>query len=349
MECFQPHGDFHAIVIADQYHWLAALPLVSCRVGWVIPAGGLPSNPWADCGDLLLDRTSDATMVMDALLSEIAGLPWPLMWLNETAFESPRWQLFLDACQRANVMATHHERYSVGRVLIDDSWDVYQKGLRKNHRQAMQRALRRLSIEGRVQFEMRSRMTVDEVEPWLHDAFELEDRGWKGEAGTSILQTPNMFEFFVGHAKQLAKWGQLEVASLRLDGAMLAFLYGFRAKGVYFSHKISYDPRFAAFSPGQLLFHHVLERLHSEGDVRSLDFMGPINQSLSRWRPKVYSIGRIALAPQRWLGRTTMYAYQHWWRPFRDWEMSVEARFRPNVPATSIEDSAVWVPEKTQG
>ena len=146
-----------------------------------------------------------------------------------------------------------------------------------------------------------------------------------------------MFRFFVRQAEQLAHWGQLETAALRLDGRMLAFVYGFRAKGVYFAHKIGYDPRFAAFSPGQLLFYHILEQLHSDGETRALDFMGPMNQSLSRWRPATYGVGRVALAPRRWLGRAAMYAYQHWWRPLRDWK---PPRSRP-ARAT---DSAILEP-----
>ena len=56
---------------------------------------------------------------------------------------------------------------------------------------------------------------------------------------------------------------------------MLAFVYGFRAKGVYFAHKIGYDPRFAAFSPGQLLFYHILEQLHSERRHAGVGLHGP--------------------------------------------------------------------------
>ncbi len=315
LERFQPHGGFHAMVIADDQQWIAALPLVSQRVGWLIPSGGLPSNPWSLCGELLLDPAADADAAMELLLNEAAELPWQLLWLNDAAPQSLRWQAMLRACRRAELPVCYHERFRVGRVAIDSDWDLYLKRLPKNHRQAMTRGLRRLAAEGEVQFEMRSQLAPSEVEPWLQSAFELENRSWKGVAGTSVLRTPHMFGFFVEQARQLADWGQLETAALRLDGRMLAFLYGSRAKGVYFAHKISYDPAYAAFSPGQLLFYHILERLHADQTVRALDFIGPLNQALSRWRPAARDVGRIALAPRGWLGRGAMYAYQHLWRP----------------------------------
>ena len=349
VEQFKPRARFHALVVADRQRWVAALPLVSCRVGWVIPAGGLPSNPWSPCGELLLNPTADADAALDVLLAAAAELPWHLLWLNEATPEAPRWQALLRACDRAGVAASYHGRFRVGRVEIDQNWDIYQKRLPKNHRQGMRRALRRLACEGDVQFEMQSRLAVQDVEPWLQAAFQVEDCSWKGAAGTSVLRTPGMFRFFVGHAEQLAQWGQLETAALRLDGQVLAFVCGFRAKGVYFAHKIGYDPRLAAFSPGQLLFNHILEQLHKDGETQALDFIGPLTQSLSRWRPATYEIGRVALAPRRLLGRAAMYAYKHWWRPLRDLETAATARLHDRAEAPGGEDSVVLEPAGLSG
>lgn len=348
VEQFKPGGRFHALVIADAERWLAALPLVSCRVGWLIPAGGMPSNPWSFCGELLLDPAAETAGALDMLLTASETLPWNLLWLSEAVPESPRWQALLRACQRAGVPTHYHQRFRVGRVDIERNWDAYQKNLPKNHRQGMSRALRRLKREGDVQFDMQSRLAPEQVEPWLRAAFDVEDSGWKGEAGTSVLREPGMFRFFARQAEQLARWGQLETAALRLDGRVLAFLYGFRAKGVYFAHKIGYDPRFAAFSPGQLLFNHILEQLHGDDQTRALDFMGPLSQSLSRWRPATYGIGRVALAPRRWLGRTAMYAYQHWWRPLCTLETAA-ARLHEHPAIPGIDDSGVQEPAGTAG
>lgn len=330
------------LAVADETRWVAALPLVADRVGWLIPAGGLLNNPWAASGELLLDPAADTDAALDLLLATAGKLRWPLLWLNEALPETPRWQALLRACDRAAIPAAYHERFRVGRVKIDQSWDAYQKRLPKNHRQAMNRAAKRLASEGDVRYEMCSQLEVREVEPWLRTAFEVEDRGWKGEAGSSVLRTPGMFRFFVRQAEQLARWGQLETAALRLDGRMLAFVFGFRAKGVYFAHKISYDHGMAAFSPGQLLFHHILEQLHNSGDTRALDFMGPLTQAISRWRPETYAIGRVALAKRGLAGRTAMYAYKHCWRRFRRWQSKATSPVRDRPATRSDTDS---VPE----
>jgi CelD/BcsL family acetyltransferase involved in cellulose biosynthesis len=317
VEHFSPSGRFHALVVADDSRWLAALPLVSCRVGRVLPAGGLPCNPWSPCGDLLCDAAGETDAVMDSLAAVAGELPWPLLWLNDAAIETPRWQGLLHACNRAGISAMGHVQCRVGRLEIDHNWDAYQKRLAKNHRQAMNRAARRLAAEGTLEFESSSQFEPADVEPWLREAFAVEDLSWKGASGTSVLRTPGMFAYFAAQAKQLAGWGQLQTAALRLNGRMLAFMYGYRAKDVCFAHKIGYDPSFSAHSPGQLLFFYLLERFHADDETRALDFMGPLTQSLSRWRPATYGVGRVVIAPRRLLGRAAMFAYRNVWRRIR--------------------------------
>jgi CelD/BcsL family acetyltransferase involved in cellulose biosynthesis len=323
VEHFAPQADFHALVVADGSRWVAALPLVSRRVGRLLSAGGLPCNPWATCGDLLCDAAAaENDAAMDLLVAAATELPWPVLWLDDATPGAPRWQALLRACERAGISAHGHEQYRVGRLEIEQDWNAYQKLLAKNHRQAMNRAARRLADEGNLQFEMSAKLEPASVEPWLREAFSVEDLSWKGESGTSVLRTPGMFEFFAAQARQLAAWGQLETAALRLDGRMLAFMFGYRGKQVSFAHKIGYDPRFSAHSPGQLLFYHILERFHADGETRALDFMGPLTQSISRWRPATYGVGRVAMAPRRLLGRAAMFAYTHVWRRLRRHSMA---------------------------
>ena len=344
VEHFRPRADFHALVVAQAGRWIAALPLVSHRVGWLIPSGGQPGNAWSPCGELLCDATAETDAAMDMLLAAAAQLPWQLLWLNNAVPETPRWQALLRACERADLATHYHERYRVGRVEIDGGWNLYQKRLPKNHRQAMCRTARRLECEGEVRFEMNSLLDPSEVEPWLDEAFEVEDLGWKGAGGSSVLRTPGMFRFFVGQAEQLARWNQLETAALRLDGRLLAFVYGFRAKGVYFAHKIGYDPRLAAFSPGQLLFRHILEQLHNDGQTGALDFVGPLNQSHSRWRPATYGVGRVALAPRRLLGRAAMYTYRHVWRRLRQGKATVPSGDPSRAAPPAVDSPVVLEP-----
>lgn len=319
MRQFQPKGPFHAIVVAEGPQWIAAIPLVAHRMGGFLSAAGLPGNCWAPCGDLLCDAAADADAVMHALVAALGDLSWRLFQFCEARIDSPPWQALERVCDRSGLACESHESFRVGRLAIDCPWKDYQKRWAKNHRQALSRALRRMAAEGAVEFEMLSNPNPQAVEPWLREAFRVEDLSWKGKAGTSVLRMPGMYDFFVRQAGQLARREHLELAALRLDGRMIAFVYGFRAKGVYFAHKIGYDPRFAAFSPGQMLFSWILERLFHDGATRALDFMGPVTDAIARWRPDTYSAGRLTISRGGQVGRAMMFAYRNLWRPLRQW------------------------------
>ncbi len=234
LERFAPYSDFRAFVVEEDGRWIAALPLLSRRLMGLLPVGTLPTNPWSPCGDLLLDPAADTAAALDEILAAAASAPWQWLWLNDAVMHSSRWRAFVQACDRAAAPRATHERYPVARIEISRDWDFFQKNLSRAHRQATSKAVRRLNDEGHVRFEMLSQLEPQDVHPWLEKVFAVEDLSWKGAAGSSVLHTPGMFEFFLAQAEQLAHWGQLEVAALELEGHVIATLYGFSAKGVYY-------------------------------------------------------------------------------------------------------------------
>lgn len=330
LEQFCPNSLFRAVVVDDGQRWQAVLPLSETRVGRVLSAGGLTCDPWAPCGDLLCDQAGDVAATMDQLVRGLRQLPWQLLWLNDAQPEAPQWQAFTAACRRAGVACEHHERFHIGRLAIEGSWEAYQKRLGKSHRQTVLRSIRRLSAEGDLQFEMLTPTDAAALEHLLREAFAIENLSWKGKEGTSILQTLGMFEFFVRQATRLMANGEMRLALLRYNGRILAFIYGFAAKGVFFGHKIGYDPQFYKHSPGQVLFFWLIEQFYAKGDVQYLDFVGPMTEWLSRWRPDTYPVGRIVVAPRRLIGRTALFAYKNLWRRYRK---------HPTLAAVAADDS----------
>lgn len=379
IEQFAPRGATTALAICRGDELLAALPLVSSRLGGVLPEAALTGNEWSPCGELLVDAAADDG-VYDALVAACAELPAAWLWCGAVAIEQPHWRGWTAACRRVGAEPVIQTRYEVGRVPIGDDFDAFLSGRSRSHRQAMTKALRRLRESGELTLRRETAPPIDAVEPLLFAGFEIEDRSWKGQAGTSVLRTPGMFGYFVRQGEELARRRSLDLCFVELDGRPIAFLYGYRGKGVLFAHKIGYDPQYAAFSPGQVLFSLLFEQLHAEqaaagarcgnptcaaagsdtasagktaeagfatattsssavsprakpatenvpdaigkpGDaaeatdrpVDVLDFSGPLTEATARWRPEVYSIGKIVAAPRRLMGKAALYAYRHWW------------------------------------
>jgi CelD/BcsL family acetyltransferase involved in cellulose biosynthesis len=309
---FAPRAEFHALAVEDQGQWVAALPLVRRRVGRVIDAWTMPLNEWSPSGDLLWDPTARPDAALEVLVAGMCGLPRQVFWLEDVALDSPRWKAFMDAVARAELATHFQEQFEIGRIEIDHDWEAYKAGWSRRHRQQMARNARRLARRNKVQLKVLSQVAPAEVAGWMRRGFEVEDRSWKGAAGTSVLQSPEMFTFLTRQADQLARWGQLELVFLECGGHPVAFSYGLSAKGVYHSLKVGYDPQYARYSPGQLLRYYLLRSFHGDPRRRAIDYIAP-SDAHRKWKPTTYAVGRLVITSRRLLARGALHAWKHCW------------------------------------
>ncbi len=318
VEQFAPGRRFAALVVEQDGALAAALPLVGTTVGKVIQAGGITSNPWAPCGELLLDETQDTQPVINALLDGAARLPWQLLWINDVAYRLPRWQAFLAGLQQRQEIVETHPRFEVVHINTTGSWEDARAAWSKGHRRRIKRALKAAESTGELSLSIKTQFEPDEVSPWLKRGFEVEDRNWKGRNGTSILKTEGMPEYFQKQAEELAANGQLQISFLELDGEPMSFEYGWNAKGVYHSFKVGYDENFKSHSPGMLLLHEIIRESHEGETTHTIDCLGPATDATSHWATSNYTIGRIVAAPGRACGRAFVYGYKYIWGKVRE-------------------------------
>jgi len=307
VERFSSPRDFHALVVEDGGTWVAALPLVPREDSGCIRTGRITTNEWAVCGDLLLAAEAQSDAAMDVLTRGMSRTPWRLLWLNCIPADAPRWKALRRALDRANIASDQHSETPVGMIPVDEDWEKINRGVSKKHRAKMARCGRRLAERGQVRLEVISQPNGLELDRWLRTAFEIEDRSWKGDAGTSVLRQPGMFEYFLGEARQLAAWGHLELAFLFCGDIPIAFSYGYAAKGISHWHKIGYDPEYASCTPGQLLQCRLLEHYCAQEDRRAVDTMGALTDALAKWNPTPYSLGRLMIAPRGLMGRPLLH------------------------------------------
>jgi CelD/BcsL family acetyltransferase involved in cellulose biosynthesis len=315
---FAPTSRFCALVVEQTGGRLVAgLPLVGQRLGRVLDTGAMPHNAWSPAGDLLLCRDGDTSAAARALVGGLGEVPWTLLRLDMVPVDTPHWRAFRRALAGAGVPHECRRLCDVGMVDIDGHWADYRRNWSKSHRRNIARATSRLQQDGDLDFRLHTSFRDEAVEPLLRHGFQVEDRSWKRKAGTSVLQTAGMFEFYVGQARLLAQTGHLRVAFLNHRGQTIAFQYCLSAKGTFHSLKAGYDETFARFSPGQLLTHSLLNHLFQDSDHDQVDFMGPMSGAMASWRPRLYPLGRLAIARPGVAGRLMMHAYTRWWPRLR--------------------------------
>ena len=309
---FAPAARFQALAVAENDRWQAAMPLVEQRTVGPIRAGVLPCNAWPSGATLLWDvAAADDPHLGAAVSAGLGRLPWSLVFLEAAMPARASWQALYRGLTAAGVHSDLRTRWHVGCLEIDHDWPRAFARLSGKHRRRIASSLRKLETRGEIRFRLHSRLAPDEVEPLVERAWETEERGWKGAAGTSVLRTPGAADFMLAQARWLAGEGQLVLAFLDCGPRNVAFCYGVLGKGVFHSFKIGYDPEFGQYSPGHLLQYHLLQAFHDDPRISTVDYIGELTAYHASWRPKPYPFARLAFARRgSVLGRAVLWGYQ---------------------------------------
>lgn len=310
VEHFGAGRALRVLVVEEGGDLVGAMPLAGRRAHGVLPVGDVTWNCWSPNGELLLDPEADVPAVLDLLVAGLEAAPWPLLWLDLTPFEAPRWQSLIRAIERRGLAHDVHPRYPIGQVEIRGRFDEYFARRSGSHRRSVRKRLRRLEREGPVRLNVLSDFAADEIVPRLGEAFQIEHGGWKSVGGGTVLSTPGMVEFYGRQARQLAEWGCLRLAFLEHRGKAIAFELGWTAKGVYHSYKVGYDAAYERYAPGHLLRMQLIAALHEQPGHVLVDFQGPLTDALAHWSTGSYAIGRLVIAPRRLASRALMAGYR---------------------------------------
>jgi len=301
------------LVIEDGEHWVAALPLVEQRALWRPPVNALPGDCWSPAGDLLLDRGC-RPQAARAVATELAGGNGGIYRVAHLRLERPSWRSLLNALPHCNLQYRVEPQPPVAVIPFADNWAAFQARLSKNRRKKFRRQRKRLEAHGSVRLELTEGQSAEQANRLLNLGFEIEDRSWKGAAGSSILRTPGMADFYRQQARLLRQAGELRLAVLYCGSTAVAYEYGWVHNATYTSFKVGYDAQFADYGPGNLLLYLLLEGLHEEGGVRAIDCMTPATEALAAFRPLAEPAGHLLIGRKGIAGRA-LWAAMHVARP----------------------------------
>jgi CelD/BcsL family acetyltransferase involved in cellulose biosynthesis len=305
IEHFAPRAPLGIVLVRDQGQIVAGLPLVGRgpRGLWV---GGLPGNVWSPAGSLLIDSMA-ATSAIDGLTVGLRSLGWPLLVLDAAQPANRAWQSLRAGLDRAGMPVIVRPRFHIDQVEITGDWETYLASRSHNGRKLIRRLLNRAQAD--MQLRVLDHLAPDEVESWLRLGFTIENSGWKGLGGTSVLKNPEALEFYLRQARHLAGAGELQIVFLEHNGQPIAFEYGWRGKGIYFSLKIAYDETYASRKPGRVLRALLLQRLFTDRQIRGVDFLGPSSLATHDYATTDYPLARMVVGVSR-LGTGLLKSYQ---------------------------------------
>lgn len=163
----------------------------------------------------------------------------------------------------------------------------------KEHR----RQQRRLGELGRLEFTLESDPVA--VRAGVERFLALETAGWKGAAGTALLQDVGATAFARSALRLMARRGAARVASLTLDGRPVALGLVLVEGDTAAFWKIAFDPDFARYSPGVLLTLRLSETLAADPAIRFVDSCAIENHPMIDrvWRERATLVDVMAPLP----------------------------------------------------
>jgi len=222
--------------------------------------------------------------VLDSFCEYLAGRRgWDLLLLQDVADDSPVLPGLIRAARAAGYRIGTNDAYSCPYLRLDGTWEEYWNGLKPKFRSNIRNRSTRIVREGPVEFRVVS--AADQVAASMAAGIEIEQRSWKGDAGTAIASDPAVTGFYTQWMQVAADRGWARVSLFTVGALPAAFDCGLRYRDRFYSVKIAYDPAFAPYSAGQLLKRELLQKLFAE-HVTEYDFLGKLNDSKQDWLPR---------------------------------------------------------------
>lgn len=160
-----------------------------------------------------------------------------------------------------------------------DAETYLQRSLSRERRHQLRRRRRRLAERGRLELTLHH--SEAEVGEALEEFLALEASGWKGRAGSALIQRGAAAVTRVrGIVAGLAREGLVTIMVLRLNGRAAASQIVLRCGSTAYTWKCAYDEALRAHAPGVLLMEDVTRALLADRALRYADFSS--NQEFSQ-------------------------------------------------------------------
>lgn len=266
---------------------LALLPVYRKSGGWLHPVR-LESLRYYFCSLCTpwVDRVNAGTAT-NALLNELANihghratLSLPLVDVDSTIATELR-----SAAAAGRFRLFEEQRFERGYAHLGEGFNVWA-GVSRRRRHDLQRRERRLAELGTVAVR-HCADTADTLE--CADQFlALEAAGWKGAAGTALVQQSANSSYFRRFCREAAARGALRTTKITLDGRPVAIIISLVSPPQSYAIRMAYDENYAPHSPGHLLVRRHLEWLAGQPDITGSDSCADPNSQMANtaWRDR---------------------------------------------------------------
>jgi len=184
--------------------------------------------------------------------------------------------------------------------LTGHDWESYLATLGSSHRYNLRRRIKNLHKEfTSVQFEQVK--TEQQVEETLAKLIELHNRRWDKQGGSDAFHRPDLLRFHADISKITLKKDSLRLYQLRLDGNVVAVLYGFKYNNIFYYYQSGYDLEYSRYSVGLVIMGLTIKSAIEDG-MDKYDFLHGDEEYKYLWATQQRELEQLILVPPGFVG-----------------------------------------------
>jgi hypothetical protein len=249
---------------------------LQCRVGYTSVVS-FPMLVARLCGDAILAPQQDD--LQEALLEGVAkaGVPYHALFIEGLHVDSALRQLI----DRSPVVKEHFWKYCPTApakhwmVRMPKTFSEFDSWLGAKRRAQFKASERKLSAACGSPVGLQRVTSPDDIPAFIEAIAHLSKSSWQGR---KLGQTIEVGDPQCVRIADFARRGWFRGYLLRSESEAIAFVIGFQSDGAYHYMKIGYDPKWSAFSPGNVALYRLIEDLCSFDRVNTIDFGGGDSQ-----------------------------------------------------------------------
>ena len=198
------------------------------------------------------------------LFNEARG-DWDVLTLSEVPAESSTIDMWNELFDEAGKVGEIVSTTCCPVIRLPGDVDTYRAGLGRSRRYTLQRKMKCLQGDGRIEYShATSPADVETALGWL---ITLHQRRWSTGSSGGVFASERSERFHREIVQVLSERGRVSFDLLWLDARPIAAIYGFSYQGVYYFYLPGFDPAtLSKASPGLLLLYHRIEQAIRDGE-----------------------------------------------------------------------------------
>ena len=180
-------------------------------------------------------------------------------------------------------------------IPLSAAWTAPEQQFNSGRRSDFRRAQKHAQKLGAVTYEILS-PTPAEVESLLAQAYQVENKSWKGEIGSALALDRNIGDFYRQYTLKASQQGILRLCFLRIDGQAIAMQIAVEYDSRFWLLKVGYDQDFSKCSAGNLLMLHTV-KYAAESGFNSYEFLGGEESWTKVWTELVRASVSVRIYP----------------------------------------------------